>query len=42
MLAPADDARIKILERKVDALERELQKRPTLSEKGGNSCTKNK
>lgn len=42
MLAPVDDARIKILELKIDALEKELQKRPTLSEKGGSSCTKNK
>ena len=32
MLAPVDDARMKILERKVDALERQLQKRPTLEE----------
>ena len=32
MLAPVDDVRIKMLELKVDALERELKKRPTLEE----------
>lgn len=32
MLAPVDDIRIKNLEKKIDALELEIQKRPTLKE----------